>query len=82
MIVVDTSAITAIAFGEPERAAFSLVIQRAQKALISTVSVVQARMVVHGRLGQRAVILLDDLLRLQAAAEAAQDVLSRLDQHP
>ena len=49
--------------------------------MVSTVSVVETRMVVHGRRGQRAVILVDDLLRLsmfepvapgQAAADAAQ----------
>jgi ribonuclease VapC len=64
MMVVDTSAIVAIVFDEPEREPFTQAIQRATKALISTVSVVEARMVVHGRRGQRAVILLDDLLRL------------------
>ena len=64
MIVVDTSAIVAMAFGEPERDAFAQVIQQADKALISTVSVLEARMVVHGRRGQRAVVLVDDLLRL------------------
>jgi ribonuclease VapC len=64
MIVVDTSAIVAIALGEPERDAFSQIIQRAHGALISTVSVVEARMVLHGRRGQRAVVLVDDLLRL------------------
>ncbi len=64
MIVVDTSAIVAIAFAEAEREAFVQAIQQADKALISTVSVVEARMVVHGRRGQRAVVLVDDLLRL------------------
>ena len=64
MIVVDTSAIVAIALGEPERDDFSRVIQRADRALISTVSIVEARVVLHGRRGQRAVILVDDLLRL------------------
>ena len=66
MIVVDTSAIVAIAFAEPERDAFVQAIQQADKALISTVSVLEARMVVHGRRGQRAVVLVDDLLRLPA----------------
>jgi ribonuclease VapC len=66
MIVVDTSAIVAIAFGEPEREAFVDAIQQSDKALISTVSAVEARMVVHGRRGQRAVVLMDDLLRLPA----------------
>jgi ribonuclease VapC len=64
MIVVDTSAIVAIVFGEPERESFVGVIERAEKALISTVSAVEARMVAHGRRGQRAVVLLDDLLML------------------
>jgi ribonuclease VapC len=64
VIVVDTSAIVAIALAEPERDVFTEVIQRADKALISTVSVVEARMVLHGRRGQRAVVLVDDLLRL------------------
>lgn len=64
MIVVDTSAIVAIAFGEPERDAFVQAIQQADTALISTVSALEARMVVHGRRGQRAVVLVDDLLRL------------------
>lgn len=64
MIVVDTSAIVAIAFAELEREAFSRAIQQTDRALISSVSVVEARMVVHGRRGQRAVVLVDDLLRL------------------
>ena len=64
MIVADTSAIVAIVFAEPERDVFVRVIQRAPRVLVSTVSVVEARMVVHGRRGQRAVVLVDDLLRL------------------
>lgn len=64
MIVVDTSAIVAIAFAEIEREAFTQAIQQTDRALISSVSVVEARMVVHGRRGQRAVVLVDDLLRL------------------
>jgi ribonuclease VapC len=64
VIVADTSAIVAIAFGEPERHALLQAIEAAERTLVSTVSVVEARMVVHGRRGQRAVVLLDDLLRL------------------
>ena len=66
MIVVDISALVAIVFGEPEREVFVRAIQQADRALISTVSVVEARMVVHGRRGQRGVVLLDDILRLPA----------------
>lgn len=64
MIVVDTSALVAIVFAEPEREAFVGVIEESGKALISSVSVVEARMVVHGRRGHRGVVMLDDLLRL------------------
>lgn len=64
MIVVDTSALVAIAFAEPERASFLAVIAGSGTAWLSTVTAVEARMVVHGRRGQRAVVLLDDLLRL------------------
>lgn len=64
MIAVDTSALLAIVFGEPEREAFLDVLKREGAAAISTASVLEARMVVHGRRGQRAVVLLDDLLRL------------------
>lgn len=64
MIVADTSAIVAIAFAEPEREAFVRVLEGTDQVLVSSVSVVESRMVVHGRRGQRAVVLLDDLLRL------------------
>jgi ribonuclease VapC len=64
MIVVDTSALAAILFAEPERADFVHRITKAERALISTVSVIEARMVVYGRRGPRAVMLLDDLLGL------------------
>jgi ribonuclease VapC len=64
VIVADASAIVAIAFAEAERDAFVQALERAERTLVSTVSVVEARMVVHGRRGQRAVVLVDDLLRL------------------
>ena len=64
MIVADTSAILAITFAEPEREAFVAALERAERTLVSSVTVVEARMVVHARRGQRAVVLVDDLLRL------------------
>ncbi len=64
MIVADTSAIVAIAFAEPGREAFVNILHRAERVSISTVSVVEARMVVHGRRGPRAMVLVDDLIRL------------------
>lgn len=64
MIVADAPALLAMVFAEPERAAFVEVIRHAPRVPVSTVSVVEARMVVHGRRGERAVVLVDDLLRL------------------
>lgn len=64
MIVADTSALIAIAFAEPERAEFLDLIQQSGRVFISTPTVVETRLVLHGRRGQRVVILFDDLLHL------------------
>jgi len=64
MIAVDSSALVAIVFGEPERANFRRIIETAAKVFVSSVSVVEAKMVVHSRRGERAVVLLDGLLKL------------------
>ncbi len=72
-IAVDTSAVVAVAFGEPEREAFLRVVLSVETAWISSVSVVEARMVAYGRRGPRAVVLLDDLLRLPPFVIAAPD---------
>lgn len=64
MIAVDTSAIVAIIFNEPERREFVAAIEQSVKVLISTVSVVEAKMVAHGRRGVRAVVLIEDLFTL------------------
>jgi ribonuclease VapC len=64
MIAVDTSAVVAIVFGEPERTAFRQAIVQARKALISSASVLEVKMVVYGRRGARALVLVDDMLRL------------------
>lgn len=63
-LVADTSALVAIAFAEPERESFLACITQAERVFISTPTLVETRMVVHGRRGQRAVVLLDDFLHL------------------
>ena len=73
MIVVDTSALVAIVFAEPERDLFVHAIEQADNVLISSVSVVETRMVVSGRRGQRAVVMLDDLLRLPVFETVSPD---------
>lgn len=64
MIAVDTSALVAIVLNEPERGAFRARLRTAAKALISSTSIIEARMVIHSRHGARGVALLEDLLRL------------------
>ncbi len=63
MIVIDTSALVAIAFAEPERQDFLGVIQQAQRVLVSVPTLLETRMVMYGRRGPRAVVLMEDLLR-------------------
>ncbi len=74
MIAADTSALVAVVFGEPERGAFVRRMEQADRVLVSTVSVVECRMVVSGRRGQRGVTLLDDLFRLSMFDVAAVGV--------
>ena len=62
MIAVDTSALLAIMFQEPERESYLEAIQRADKAILSTVTLVEARVVIHGRRGRVVVQLLDEFL--------------------
>lgn len=73
MIVVDTSALVAIVFAEPERDLFVRAIEQADNVLVSSVSAVETRMVVSGRRGQRAVVMLDDLLRLPVFETVSPD---------
>ena len=50
---------------QPERDTFLTIIRDSPKALISTVSVVETKMVLFGRRGLRAVVMLDDLMGLR-----------------
>jgi len=63
MIVVDTSALVAVVFAEPEREEFVGIIKESGKALISSF-LWWRRIVICGRRGHGAVVMLDDLLRL------------------
>ena len=64
MIAADTSALVAIALGESKRWPFLKTMLENRTALISTVSVIEMRMLVHARRGERAVVVINDLLRL------------------
>lgn len=62
MIAVDTSALIAILFGEPERDRFRTLLDEAQGLCLSAGSLVEARMVSCGRAGQAMVEVLDALI--------------------
>jgi ribonuclease VapC len=62
VIVADTSAILAVLFDEPERALFGGLMSRARKVLVSSVSVVEARMAAYGRRGHPHVLALNRFL--------------------
>jgi ribonuclease VapC len=64
MIAADTSALVAVIFNEEERAEFLDLIQSSDRTLIATPTVLETRMVVRQRRGERAAALLDDLLSL------------------
>jgi ribonuclease VapC len=64
VIVIDSSALIALVLDEAEWTAILQDIERAERVLISTPTVLEARLVVQYRRGQRAVVLSDDLLQL------------------
>lgn len=62
MIAVDTSALLAILFREPERDQLQAILDQADSAMISTGTLIEARMVARGRAGDAMVALLDGLI--------------------
>lgn len=63
MIVVDSSALMAIVIGEPERRHFLDLLDKAGGILISSATVIETRMVAHGRGGQAFLDKLDTVIR-------------------
>lgn len=61
-MVIDTSAIVAILFGEPEARSFARAIDQDRVRLMSAVSVLEASMVVESELGEAGGRELDPLL--------------------
>lgn len=62
MIAVDTSALIAILFGEPEREQFQAVLDEASGLVISAATLVEARIVTRRRAGDPMVELLHALI--------------------
>src|SRR5580704_4394481 len=61
-MVIDTSAIIAIALGEPSAAALRYVIDSAPKRIIASVSLLEAGIVMRARWGAKSVPVLYDLI--------------------
>lgn len=72
-MTVDSSAVLAVLQDEPERGEFAALIAEAPRRLISTVSVLEAAMVLEGRRGPDAGLDLDDFLRKAAVETVAFD---------
>ena len=61
-MVIDTSALIAIALGEPSRAGLLDALEAAADRVLSSVSLLEAGMVLRARLGESAVGLLNQLV--------------------
>ena len=61
-MIIDTSAVIAIALGEPSAAALRIAIERASSRMITSVSLLEAGIVLRARWGAKAVPLLYDLV--------------------
>lgn len=72
-MVVDTSALLAVLFGEPERDRFIALLADAEDALISAATLVEASIVMQARTGADGVRDLDELLAAAAVRCVAVD---------
>lgn len=66
-MVLDTSAILAVLFDEPERATFATLIEADPRRLVSAATRVEASIVVESRKGERGRSQLDQFMTLIAA---------------
>jgi ribonuclease VapC len=72
-MVIDTSALLAILFDEPERRAFSEAIEAAERRIISSASLVETSMILESRHGAEGVRELDRLLTVANVEVIAVD---------
>ncbi len=62
MIVLDTSALIAIIFDEPERKRFREILELENGAIVNAATMIEARMVSHGRAGSPMVGILEEFV--------------------
>jgi len=72
-VVVDSSALLAVLFGEPERDRFIALLADAEDALISAATLVEASIVMQAKTGDDGVDDLDELLAAAAVRCVAVD---------
>ena len=63
MIAIDSSALLAIILDEPERKSFLDSLDRAEKTLVSAATLIESRMVAHGKGGEKLVLALDEIVQ-------------------
>ncbi len=73
MIAVDTSALAAIAFDEPERDAYITRILAARRCLLSAATFVETRIVIRSRCSEPAYYFIEELLRSSSFEIVAVD---------
>jgi ribonuclease VapC len=72
LIAVDTSALIAIVLNEPERKRLLDCIAPCEQALISSASLLEARLVIYGKQGHAGYLLLEQLLNKRVFKVVAQ----------
>jgi ribonuclease VapC len=78
-MVIDSSALVAIALGEPARTALVELIERARQRAVSSVTLLEAGMVLRARLGQNGVpVLYEFLERTESEIVPFDQVQARL----
>jgi ribonuclease VapC len=73
MIAVDTSIIAAIAFNEPERELFISRILASERALISTATLIEVRIVIRSRSNEQGAYFVEEFLKLPSFEIVAVD---------
>jgi ribonuclease VapC len=73
-MVIDTSALLAVLWGEPEAETFVALLAEARDPLISTATLLEASMVIYARTGEKGIQRLDELLAAAAIRPVGVDL--------
>jgi ribonuclease VapC len=73
-MVIDSSALLAVLWGEPEAETFVALLAEARDPLISTATLLEASMVIYARTGEKGIQRLDELLAAAAIRPVGVDL--------